>query len=225
MMEQNETTNWKQTAIKERALRQQAEQKLQQQTLQTSNAQQSARKHNHYNEFLENKYRELEAKCATQEQKLLATISMLKKARLLIQQRKIEIEMLNEKIAELNQTIEHKDGLLTEEIFLHEQTTKKLSTNISKLTQVNENNKQLQSELDKLKLELIAATATFNVVSHQRSDPEHTAVLPELTAVKADLILAADDLDNYFVYKALEAPILTSLLPQDLIANDFQCNT
>lgn len=93
-MDSNETVDWKSIAIQERTLREQAEQQRAQLASTLQKAKLLLNRTTGYNTYLEQRAYDLESKLKTETAKLETTVEMLKKAKRLLQQRKMELEIL-----------------------------------------------------------------------------------------------------------------------------------
>ena len=185
----DETLGWKQRAIKEHILHQEALQKISELSITLDESQQLLKKTTEYNRYFENKFYILEKKYAAQENKLLNTIAILKKAQQLIQQRKNEIELQNKKHTNNNDTLLAKIDLLT-----------------AKNSQLTQSNTQLKQEIQHAQ----QVSATEKLQHEQTTKALHSA-LENLEKAKAITNLqqvelarySKEDLDEFFVYKVL----------------------
>lgn len=227
MTTNNDTTGWKQRAIEEHILHQEAEQKLNLLSTELTSLQQQLRNTTDYNEFFEQKFYALEAKYQLQEQKLIDTVNILKKAQVLIKTRKSEmdallikhtntiqdlsnkVELLATEKAELNIDLLRKAEIINEKSAQLEQVNYNLTATIvenSDLTQVifqhEQKIKQLHAELD----------AELN--QHQITSRDLTDALYDLDqandlncSLQQELAkqIKIENLDEYFVYKVLDS--------------------
>lgn len=120
-MDQQQINKWQRIIGEEHTKRQEAEFKACELEKQVANLQDQLRKSNQYANFVDSKLVDLDVKYTNTNNALHKTIAILKKAKLLIAQRKQELQHLKTENAKLKVAFQKKHDLLQEQLLHNEQ--------------------------------------------------------------------------------------------------------